>query len=107
MTAANGGQTLTPNPDVLAVAGMGGDVWGAYGGGATPTAQPRSPLANLSCGVRDASWVFDAKNNRVVTAGLSNASVSGKTADQAYAGDTTMQTWSAGQEYPSVGDSQL
>lgn len=28
------GQTLTPNPNVLAVAGMGGDVWGANGGGA-------------------------------------------------------------------------
>jgi hypothetical protein len=28
------GQILTPNPNVLAVAGMGGDVWGANGGGA-------------------------------------------------------------------------
>jgi hypothetical protein len=28
------GQTLTSNPNVLAVAGMGGDVWGANGGGA-------------------------------------------------------------------------
>lgn len=30
------GQTLTPNPNVTAVAGMGGDVWGANGGGAVP-----------------------------------------------------------------------
>jgi|ERR1700731_3882603 len=28
------GQTLTPNPNVLAVAGTGGDTWGANGGGA-------------------------------------------------------------------------
>lgn len=107
MTAANGGQTLTPNPDVYAPAGMGGDLWGANGGGITPTAQPRPPLANLSRGVRDASWVLDAKNSRALAAGLSNASVSGKTADQVYAGDTTTQTWSAGQEYPSIADSQL
>lgn len=33
---ASGGQTLTPNPNVTAVAGMGGDVWGANGGGAVP-----------------------------------------------------------------------
>ncbi len=31
---ASGGQKLTPNPNVLAVAGNGGDVWGANGGGA-------------------------------------------------------------------------
>jgi hypothetical protein len=28
------GQMLTPNPNVLAVAGTGGDTWGANGGGA-------------------------------------------------------------------------
>jgi hypothetical protein len=31
-----GGQTLTPNPNVTASAGMGGDRWGANGGGITP-----------------------------------------------------------------------
>jgi hypothetical protein len=30
------GQKLTPNPNVQATAGMGGDVWGANGGGAVP-----------------------------------------------------------------------
>jgi len=29
-----GGQQLTPNPNVLAVGGNGGDVWGVNGGGA-------------------------------------------------------------------------
>lgn len=33
---ASGGQTLTPNRNVNAPAGMGGDLWGAYGGGITP-----------------------------------------------------------------------
>jgi hypothetical protein len=33
---ATGGQTLTPNPNVNAPAGYGGDLWGANGGGITP-----------------------------------------------------------------------
>jgi hypothetical protein len=32
---ASGGQTLTPNPNVNAPAGLGGDLWGANGGGIT------------------------------------------------------------------------
>ena len=32
---ASGGQQLTPNPNVFARASLGGDVWGANGGGAT------------------------------------------------------------------------
>ena len=31
-----GGQVLTPNNNVFAPAGMGGDLWGANGGGITP-----------------------------------------------------------------------
>lgn len=107
MAAANGGQVLTPNPDVLARAGMGGDVWGANGGGAVPVAQPKSPLVNLSNASRDGTKIFDAKNNRTIKAGLSNASVSGRTADQVYADDSTSQVWTADQESPNVADSQL
>jgi hypothetical protein len=33
---ASGGQKLTPNPNVSALAGNGGDIWGANGGSATP-----------------------------------------------------------------------
>lgn len=33
---ASGGQTLTPNPNVEALAGIYGDQWGANGGDATP-----------------------------------------------------------------------
>jgi hypothetical protein len=33
---ASGGQLLTPNPNVTAVAGIGGSLWGANGGGIIP-----------------------------------------------------------------------
>lgn len=33
---ASGGQSLTPNLNVVAPAGIGGDLWGANGGGITP-----------------------------------------------------------------------
>lgn len=33
---ASGGQKLTPNPNVSAPAGYGGNLWGANGGGITP-----------------------------------------------------------------------
>lgn len=106
MTTANGGQTLTPNPDVYAVVRMGGDTWGANGGGAVPVAQPKSPLVNLSNASRDATWVFDV-NNRSIPAGLSSGAVSGRTADQVYADDSTSTVWTADQESPDVADSQL
>lgn len=106
MAAANGGQTLTPNIDVLAVAGMGGDVWGANGGGAVPVAQPKSPLVNLSNASRDGTKIFDV-NNRTIKSGLSNSAVSGQTADQVYADDSTSLVWTADQESPDVADSQL
>jgi hypothetical protein len=106
-TAANGGQTLTPNPDVFALVQMGGDTWGANGGGAVPVAQPKSPLVNLSNASRDGTDIYDAKNNRRIPVGLSNASVSGRTADQVYADDSTSQVWTADQETPDVADSQL
>jgi hypothetical protein len=105
-TAANGGQTLTPNPDVFAVVRMGGDTWGANGGGAIPVAQPKSPLVNLSNASRDGTNIFDV-NNKTIKAGLSNGSVSGRTADQVYADDSTSQVWTADQESPDVADSQL
>jgi hypothetical protein len=105
-TAANGGQTLTPNPDVFAVVRMGGDTWGANGGGAIPVAQPKSPLVNLSNASRDGTDIFD-RNNKNIKAGLSNGAVSGRTADQVYADDSTSQVWTADQESPDVADSQL
>jgi hypothetical protein len=104
--AANGGQTLTPNKDVRAVAGVGGDVWGANGGGVTPVAQPKSPLINLSNASRDGTNVFDV-NNQTIKSGLSNSAVSGQTADQVYADDSTSLVWTADQQSPNVADSQL
>lgn len=101
------GQTLTPYQNVVAVAGVGGDKWGANGGGITPVFGPLPVLANAARAVRDVSAVFDAKNNAVVQAGLSNGSVSTRTADQVYADDNTSQVWTADMESPGVADSQL
>ena len=107
MAAANGGQTLTPNKDVYAPAGTGGNLWGANGGGITPIAQPKSPLVNLANASTDGTKLFDAKNNRTIKTGLSNAAVSARVADQVYADDSTTQVWTADQESPNVADSQL
>jgi hypothetical protein len=107
VTAANGGQKLTPNGDVYAPAGFGGSKWGAYGGGITPIAQPKSPLVNMSRAGRDATAVIDSKNNLTLKTGLSNAAISGRTADLVYADDSTTQVWTADQQSPDVADSQL
>ena len=104
---ANGGQTLTPYQNVFALVQMGGDTWGANGGDATPIAGPLPALANASRGVRDLTTVYDAKNNAVVSAGLSKGTVSAQVADQTYADDSTQQVWTADLESPNVADSQL
>lgn len=50
MTSAAGGQNLSPNPNVNAPAGRGGDVWGANGGGVTPYNAPTSTAnAQATC----------------------------------------------------------
>jgi hypothetical protein len=106
-TFANGGQNLTPYQNVFALVQMGGDTWGANGGGAMPVAGPLPVLANAARGVRQVNAVYDAKNNSAVQAGLSNGSVSTQVADQTYADDNTKQVWTADLESPSVAASQL
>lgn len=101
------GQNLTPYQNVVAVAGVGGDKWGANGGGITPVFGPLPVLANAARCVRDTSAVFDAKNNAIVMKGLSNGSVSTRTADQVYADDNTSNVWTADMESPGIVDSQL
>lgn len=105
-TPVYGGQTLTPNPNVLAPAGNGGDQWGANGGGITPSLGPTPVLVNVSRAVRQTNNIFDV-NNQTVQAGMSNGAVSGKTADQVYADDNTSLVWTADLESPGVADSQL
>jgi hypothetical protein len=101
-----GGQKLTPYPNIFAPAGMGGDLWGANGGGIAPVTGPLPVLANVSNGVRALDNTFSA-NSQTIKAGLSNGAVSGKTADQVYADDSTSQVWTADQQSPGVTDSQL
>lgn len=47
---ASGGQNLTPNRNVSAPAGFGGDRWGANGGGITPMAGSKPVAATLADG---------------------------------------------------------
>jgi hypothetical protein len=100
------GQNLTPNPNVNAPAGMGGDRWGANGGGIAPTVEPQGVLANASRCVRAVDSQFDV-NNQTVMGAMSRGVVSTKTADQVGADDSTSQVWTADQQSPDVADSQL
>src|SRR6202035_488813 len=82
---ASGGQNLTPYQNVFAPVQMGGDLWGANGGGATPVGGPLPVLANAARGVRQVDAVYDAKNNVTVQGGMSRGAVNTKTSDQVYA----------------------
>lgn len=82
MTQAVGGQKLTSNPNVLAPAGIGGSLWGANGGGITPTLTPPSVLQKLSNGQRQAS--YDDRlgvNTTSVLADLARTQLSHQTTD--------------------------
>jgi hypothetical protein len=80
MGSASGGQNLTPNPNVLARAGYGGDVWGANGGGATPYGTATQVGATMSNGQRQANFLpggnFGTTTQRSVMGRLSNGEVS-------------------------------
>lgn len=104
---ANGGQTLTPYQNVFALVQMGGDTWGANGGGGVPVFGPLPALANVSRAVTQSNTVYDAKNNVTIQGGMSRGAVSTKTADQVFADDSTSQVWTADMESPGVVDSQL
>jgi len=53
---ASGGQKLTPNPNVTAVAGRGGDKWGANGGDINPVGVGQPVGATLSYGETAANY---------------------------------------------------
>jgi hypothetical protein len=126
--AVNGGQILTPNPNTNAgqpmapafvngvrqstsnisnpVAGIGGDRWGAYGGGITPVQAPGGLIKqSLSNGQSPADYVYD-QNQNVVMGGLSRGAVVGHGIDST-ADNTTNDTWTADAQSPNVADSQL
>lgn len=84
----SGGQTLTPNPNVVAPAGRGDGRWGANGGGITPIGGGNSgqtgwdtPEAEaLARGITATTYQFD-NNKRSVEAGLSNTAIKASVAD--------------------------
>jgi hypothetical protein len=87
---ASGGQQLTPNNNVTAVAGMGGDVWGAFGGGAVPigggvsgqTGFGKPISATLSDGETATNYLQGTPSVKALE---SNTALSGQTLDSALA----------------------
>jgi hypothetical protein len=89
------GQKLTPNPNVQATAGMGGDVWGANGGGAVPIGGGATdqtgyvkPIAITPSDAETATNYIPStlRTNFPSVLGLeSNAALSGQTKDSALA----------------------
>jgi hypothetical protein len=111
---ASGGQQLTPNPNVNAPAGIGGDLWGANGGGITPIGGGINGVTNvkqtLSNGQRETNSNYIPGSTTL--AGLSNGAVQCQTADGGPAGpmtadDNTTSYWPADEESPNSADSQL
>ncbi len=88
---ASGGQTLTPAQNVTAVAGMGGDVWGAnggdavpIGGGATDQTGFTKPIASTLCnGETQTNFIGPANVafTKTLLGRENNASLSAQTAD--------------------------
>jgi hypothetical protein len=84
---ASGGQQLTPNLNVTAPAGVGGDVWGANGGGITPVGVCPG-ISNLkqtlSKGQRETNSNYQLNsygNAATVLADMATGAVSGQTSD--------------------------
>jgi hypothetical protein len=62
---ASGGQTLTPNSNVSAPAGIGGELWGRFGGGIAAIGTAKPVAATVSDGETAANYVVDAVPNSV------------------------------------------
>lgn len=90
---ASGGQTLTQNPNVLAVAGNGGDTWGAngggavaVGGGATDQTGYVKPVAITPCDCETATNYIPSTQRAVIRTVLGQENIgalSGQTQDSA------------------------
>jgi|HubBroStandDraft_4_1064222.scaffolds.fasta_scaffold41948_8 hypothetical protein len=76
-----GGQTLTPNPNVNAPAGIGGSLWGANGGGITPVGVGKTIMGTLSDGETAAN--YQASPPASINASEANTALSGQTLDSA------------------------
>jgi hypothetical protein len=86
------GQLLTPNPNVSAPAGMGGDKWGANGGDITPVGVGKPVAATLCNGETATNYIppplipLPASS---VLARESNGSMSNQKLDSTIAGGGT------------------
>jgi hypothetical protein len=87
---ASGGQALTPNTNVSAPAGIGGELWGRFGGGIAAIGTPKPVAATVSDGETAANYGADAVPNSVIGAEATGA-LGGQTLDTALgAGNTNL-----------------
>lgn len=106
LPASSPGVILTPNSNVVAPAGIGGDLWGANGGGITPvgggvtgqTGYSKPVKVTVSDGERAANYIISGGQNIAgapvsVVGAMGNDTLSGQTLDSSLpAGDSTLGT---------------
>lgn len=78
---ASPGVTLSPNRNVTAPAGVGGDLWGANGGGIAPMGGSKPIAATLSDGETANNYQPPASPPQPLGCNESNASLSAQTLD--------------------------
>jgi hypothetical protein len=78
---AGGGQTLTPNRNVNAPAGFGGDKWGANGGGITPMGGSKPVAMTASDGETATNYLVSTQAPLTVMSQESLGALDRQTAD--------------------------
>lgn len=86
--SASGGQSLTPNTNVTAVAGALGEKWGAFGGGIDPIGTAKPVAATVSDGETAANYGINTVPVSVLGAENTGA-LSGQALDTALASGGT------------------
>lgn len=87
----SGGQRLTPNRNVTAPAGIGGSLWGAYGGGIVPIGTSKPIAATLSDGETAQNYQPPAAQPQALNQQISAASLSEQTLDTSIASGGSTQ----------------
>lgn len=86
-----GGQKLTPNPNVNAPAGRGGDKWGANGGGIAPIGGSKPIAATLSDGETAQNYQPPAAPPQALGQQISVAALNKQTTDSSVASGGSTQ----------------
>lgn len=87
----SGGQKLTPNPNVNAPAGRGGDKWGANGGGIAPMGGSKPIAATMSDCETSGNYKPPAAPPQALDQQISAAALSAQTLDSSVAAGGSTQ----------------